>query len=476
MFWLPTSKQTDSAWPLGDHAGLLLASGLLSEDLDDRHDKLYAAMQIDPVLAAWTVHRALELDSFRVRDLHAASRWLSQQYLRALYPPDYVSSLVAPRPQHRASWRRMVVDAVATARLAARLITTNRARTVERAYLLGQLFHAKYWLETAAAPHGKTFCEPSESWPKWVNKKLKRIERRCSSKSEAVRAVQAAVQQLAEDRLLAERLVSDEERRLWFRPYPEMQSSLAQLLVKLQRLDDLESHFAACLEREKLASLQQLAYGASHEINNPLANISTRAQTLLHSETNADRRRKLTAINRQAFRAHEMIADLMLFAKPPRLETQLVDVQALLTGVVDELTQEADEHGARMILEPAMKTFQIRADPTQLAVAVKAICINAMEAMGTGGTVQLIVEEEEGNLVEVIVRDTGPGIGHDTRRHLFDPFYSGREAGRGLGFGLSKAWRIIDQHDGEICVESRLGKGATFRLRLPPGGPNGQSR
>ena len=195
------------------------------------------------------------------------------------------------------------------------------------------------------------------------------------------------------------------------------------------------AHFAACLEREKLASLQQLAYGASHEINNPLANISTRAQTLLHAETNADRRRKLAAINRQAFRAHEMIADLMLFAKPPRLETQFVDVQTLLTRVVDELTQEADEARARMILEPAMKTFQIRPDPTQLAVTVKAICINAMEAMGTGGTVQLIVEEKEGDLVELMSaipsrhrpRYTPPSVDH---------FYSSLEAGRGLGRAL----------------------------------------
>ncbi len=79
-------------------------------------------------------------------------------------------------------------------------------------------------------------------------------------------------------------------------------------------MDDFERR----LEEEKLAALVELAYGASHEINNPLANIATRAQVLLREEPHPERRRMLSAIHAQAMRAHEMIADLMLFARPPR--------------------------------------------------------------------------------------------------------------------------------------------------------------
>ncbi len=90
------------------------------------------------------------------------------------------------------------------------------------------------------------------------------------------------------------------------------------LTAKLARLQELETEFNAAVERAKITAVYNLAYGLSHEFNNPLANISSRAQALLADEKDPERRRKLAAINAQAFRAHEMIADLMLFAKPPR--------------------------------------------------------------------------------------------------------------------------------------------------------------
>ena len=88
--------------------------------------------------------------------------------------------------------------------------------------------------------------------------------------------------------------------------------------------------FLDALEAAKLDALKELAYGASHEINNPLANIAARAQTLLRDESDPERRRALEAIHQQALRAHEMISDLMLFARPPRLERGPVDVASLL--------------------------------------------------------------------------------------------------------------------------------------------------
>src|SRR6187431_2234473 len=94
------------------------------------------------------------------------------------------------------------------------------------------------------------------------------------------------------------------------------------------------------LEQAKLDAMKELAYGASHEINNPLANISARAQALLRDETDPERRRALEAIHQQALRAHEMIADLMLFARPPRLERRAVDVPGVVNRIVAELAPE----------------------------------------------------------------------------------------------------------------------------------------
>src|SRR3990172_2542087 len=100
--------------------------------------------------------------------------------------------------------------------------------------------------------------------------------------------------------------------------------------------DARAAEFEQRLEREKLAALVEFAYGAAHEINNPLAHIAARAQTLLEDEPDPERRRKLAAIRRQAIRAHEMIADLMLFARPPKLALGPADLRQIVRQVVDE--------------------------------------------------------------------------------------------------------------------------------------------
>src|SRR6266513_6172132 len=92
--------------------------------------------------------------------------------------------------------------------------------------------------------------------------------------------------------------------------------------------------FSTAVEAAKLQALYNFAYGLSHEINNPLANISARAQTLLVDEQNPERRRKLATIVQQAFKAHEMIADLMLFARPPAMRPQAVDLVKIADTVV----------------------------------------------------------------------------------------------------------------------------------------------
>jgi signal transduction histidine kinase len=138
--------------------------------------------------------------------------------------------------------------------------------------------------------------------------------------------------------------------------------------------------FSAALEAAKLQALYNFAYGLSHEINNPLANIATRAQTLLLDEKDPERRRKLATINQQAFRAHEMIADLMLFARPPSLRLEEVDLAKLADTVVAELQDHAREHGTKLIRNGDPSPLLATIDPTQIAVALRAIIQNALEA------------------------------------------------------------------------------------------------
>ncbi len=232
-----------------------------------------------------------------------------------------------------------------------------------------------------------------------------------------------------------------------------------------------ETDFQRRLEIEKLEALAEFAAGAGHEINNPLAVIAGRAQLLLRGERAPERRRELAVINGQAMRIHEMIADLMLFARPPRPQEADCDLAALVESLAAEIRLKVSERDIELTLEVPGEPLVIQADAIQLSVALKAVVENALGVLGPGGKIAIVVRQVGGNSrpfeAEVVIRDSGPGISPDVRRHLFDPFYSGRGAGRGLGMGLAKCWRIVTNHGGRIDVASELGQGATFTIRLP---------
>jgi signal transduction histidine kinase len=234
-------------------------------------------------------------------------------------------------------------------------------------------------------------------------------------------------------------------------------------------MSEPELAFEARLERAKLEAMKELAYGASHEINNPLANISARAQALLRDERDLERRRALEAINQQALRAHEMISDLMLFARPPRLERQLVDMLSVVERIVVQSQQNCDRRRISVRIASDAGSNSLYGDAVQLEVAVKALITNAIEAVGEQGNiaVQLDAIGEPTRILRLSVSDDGPGVRGNAGEHLFDPFFSGREAGRGLGFGLSKAWRIVTDHGGQIRLDSNGDTGAGFVIELP---------
>jgi len=237
-----------------------------------------------------------------------------------------------------------------------------------------------------------------------------------------------------------------------------------------------QDDFEARLQHDKLSAIKELAYGASHEINNPLANIAARAQTLLRDESEPDRRRALQAIHQQALRAHEMISDLMLFARPPRLELKPFDLCQLVERVVGELGSSSARAVPQIAVNLPDEPIDLTGDSQQLAVAAQTVFLNAVEAVGESGSIEISVSlgevPNEAPTAAIAVKDNGPGLSDAAREHLFDPFYSGREAGRGLGFGLSKCWRIVTEHGGSVLVDSQPGQGATVTLLLPLAGPS----
>ena len=240
--------------------------------------------------------------------------------------------------------------------------------------------------------------------------------------------------------------------------------------------------FDQAVEVGKIEALAEFAAGAGHEINNPLTVISGRAQLLLRGETDPERRHALAIIVAQAMRVHEMIADLMLFARPPRPEIEPVDLVQLLDRLAADLLAGCGRQEIEIHRVGASGPIVLAADPVQLNVALRAICRNAIEAVGSGGHIEIEVgtgpaasscPAPQGNdnptppEVWVRVRDDGPGMAPEERSRVFDPFYSARQAGRGLGLGLCKAWRIVRNHGGRIDVESEPRRGTAVTVVLP---------
>jgi signal transduction histidine kinase len=218
------------------------------------------------------------------------------------------------------------------------------------------------------------------------------------------------------------------------------------------------------LERQKLEALAEFAAGAGHEINNPLAIISGRAQLLLREIEHPEHRRQLGVIVAQVKRAYEMIADIRFFARPPHPEPVTFNLSEELKTLVAEQIPLMTEAGVTFHadIEPTEAVI-VETDPVLLHVAVSVLCNNAREAVQlTSGTVRLRLCRE-GDVWEIIVTDDGPGVSEEIRSLIFDPYYSGRQAGRGLGFGLPKAWRIMQLLGGSIRHEQE----STFVLTLP---------
>jgi signal transduction histidine kinase len=228
------------------------------------------------------------------------------------------------------------------------------------------------------------------------------------------------------------------------------------------------ARFEQAVAEARLDAVRELAYGAGHEINNPLANIAARAQSLLPGERDPDRRRRLSTIVDQAFRARDMIGGLMIFARPPRPRPATVAIDAVVRPAIESLRPVAQGRGVRLEYSPPPTPFAVHVDKTQIGEALRVLAVNALEAVDDGGRVRLeATDDPAGGLGRVILADDGRGMDADTARRAFDPFFSGRDAGRGIGLGLPKARRLIESSGGSLRVDSAPGRGTSVTITLP---------
>jgi signal transduction histidine kinase len=223
---------------------------------------------------------------------------------------------------------------------------------------------------------------------------------------------------------------------------------------------------AAPADRVGLEQLAEFAAGAAHEINNPLAVVVGRAQLLMARATDPDVRRSLMAILQQARRAHQILRDLIYIARPPVSRVRPCSPDGILRAAVSELQAEAAERGLSLSLRFDLPGGSRLVDPNGLRHLADVLLRNALEASPSGGRIAC---RSRASATGITWRFDTPDarLTEAQATHLFDPFFCGREAGRGLGLGLPRAARWVESVGGTLRVRRDRDGGTSFGVYLP---------
>jgi len=219
-----------------------------------------------------------------------------------------------------------------------------------------------------------------------------------------------------------------------------------------------------------MAAVGELAAGIAHEIGNPLAAISGSVQLLAKSLGGDSSERKLVEILiRESQRLDRTIKGFLRFARPRERAVRRFDVAALLAETF-ELLRNSEEvaPGHRLELRLDPPSVAIHADPDQVTQIFWNLARNALKAMPDGGTLE-VVGELDGDLYRIRFIDSGRGMGTEERANLFHPFKSFFDTGSGIGMAI--VYRIVQEHEGRLRVDSRPGGGTTIEVELPRRGP-----
>jgi hypothetical protein len=218
---------------------------------------------------------------------------------------------------------------------------------------------------------------------------------------------------------------------------------------------------------DKMASIGLLAAGVAHEVNTPLAGISSYTQMLREQVPSDDPRAAvLEKIEKQTFRAAKIINNLLNFSRSSTSELETLDVNRALVDVLSLLEHQLEGSRIKVRKELAPDLPPIRGNENRIQQVFFNLILNARDAMPKGGWLTLSTLADD-DAVIVEVKDTGHGIKREDVRRIYDPFFTTKGIGRGTGLGLSVSYGILQEHGGAIFVDSVPGKGTTFQVALP---------
>jgi len=249
--------------------------------------------------------------------------------------------------------------------------------------------------------------------------------------------------------------------------YQELRNFSQQMEEKIQKTTaDLRKTEAQLIRSDKLAALGHLAAGIAHEIRNPLTSINILIHSLMETLPSGDSHKEdLKVIKEEIHRINEIVDQFLRFAKPAPPLLERGDVVSIFEETLQLLKRQIEKQ-----LITVQEEFHalpiILMDREQMKQAILNLLLNAIQAMPGGGYLTLKGQNsEDGQWIHISIQDSGVGIPGEDMDQLFNPFFSTKEGG--IGLGLSIAHRIIDQHHGKIEVESTPGEGTLFRIWLP---------
>jgi two-component system NtrC family sensor kinase len=245
---------------------------------------------------------------------------------------------------------------------------------------------------------------------------------------------------------------------------------LAHVIQRRQSEEERQKLQEQLRHADRLATIGQLAAGVAHELNEPLSSVLGFAQLAkkcpgLPQQAESD----VEMIVKASLHAREVVKKLMLFSRqtPPRAAR--VDLNAVVEEGLYFLNSRCAKEGIQLVRKLAADLPYLAADPSQLQQVLVNIVVNAIQAMPRGGTLTVQTRSEEEDRVVLVVEDTGVGMSREVVRQMFVPFFTTKGVGQGTGLGLSVVHGIVASHGGTVEVESEVGRGTRFEIRLPAG-------
>ena len=222
------------------------------------------------------------------------------------------------------------------------------------------------------------------------------------------------------------------------------------------------------LQSEKLAAIWPMAAGIAHELNTPLTYIMGNLELLELQQLTPSQAEMLSSIARGADRIRSLAHRLLAFSRPAREEMSPLSLNDVIERSLELCQYQIASAGVTLekTLEPELP--RVLGVSNQLETALINLVVNAVHAMGEKGGVLRVASRRRGDEVEVAVSDEGPGIPERVRTTLFEPFVTTKPEGKGTGLGLSTVLMVVERHNGHVDFDTREGRGATFRITLPP--------